>query len=143
MNPPLPPLRRAMALIALIALAGAAAAAELVIVHPGLAATEVDADTLKAIFLGKKRSLPDGTRVEPVVLAAGDVHERFLRERVQTTAAQFQNHWKRLVFIGQGRMPTTLDTSAAVVAHVATHPGSIGYIDAATPHDGVKVVTVR
>jgi ABC-type phosphate transport system substrate-binding protein len=40
-------------------------------------------------------------------------------------------------------MPKSLDSDAAVVAFVAHTAGAIGYIGKATPHEGVKVLTVR
>jgi ABC-type phosphate transport system substrate-binding protein len=40
-------------------------------------------------------------------------------------------------------MPKSLDSDAEVVAFVAHNPGAIGYISKASPHDGVKVLTVK
>lgn len=137
-------LRTAIAIAALIVATGAAGrAAELVIAHPGTPVTAIDRDSLKALFHGRKRALADGSRVEVALLAGGESHERFLRDVLETTPHQFQTHWKRLVFTGQGRMPPTLESSAAVVAYVASHPGTIAYIDAGVAHEGVKVIEVR
>jgi hypothetical protein len=40
-------------------------------------------------------------------------------------------------------MPKSLDSDAAVVEFVAHNAGAVGYISKATPHEGVKVLTVR
>jgi hypothetical protein len=47
------------------------------------------------------------------------------------------------VFSGKGQLPRAFADEASLVAFVARTPGAIGYIDAATPHDGVTVVPVR
>ena len=40
-------------------------------------------------------------------------------------------------------MPKSLDSEAAMVDYVAHNAGAIGYITSATPHEGVKVLSVR
>jgi len=39
--------------------------------------------------------------------------------------------------------PKSMDGDTAVVDFVAHNAGAIGYIGKATPHEGVKVLTVR
>jgi hypothetical protein len=51
--------------------------------------------------------------------------------------------WRSLVFSGQASMPKSLDPEATVVDFVAHNQGAIGYINKATPHEGVKVLTVK
>jgi hypothetical protein len=40
-------------------------------------------------------------------------------------------------------MPAAFATEAELVAFVAATPGAVGYIDSATPHEGVKEVAVK
>ncbi|MBA3685402.1 MAG: hypothetical protein H0W72_09195 [Planctomycetes bacterium] len=131
--------------IGLLAAFGAAvpaSAADVLIAHPETAIDRIDHDSLRALFQGRKRALPNGQRVDLVVLAGGPVHERFLADHVHMTEAQFQTHWKKLVFIGQGRLPRSVASEADMVKLIAATKGTVGYIDAATPHDGVKVLVI-
>jgi hypothetical protein len=133
----------ALIAVALPAFAGAqAAAAELVVVHPSCPDDTITDDTLKALYSGRKRSLPSGERVEILVLSGGPVHERFLADHLGRTPDDFENAWRRMVFTGQGHEPRGFANEADLVAYVAGHPGSIGYIDADTPHAQVKVLKV-
>ena len=125
-----------------VATATPVAAAELVVVNAASTETAIPRDVLKALYSGRKRALPDGERVEILALADGAVHERFLADYLDSTPSQFTTYWSRLVFIGQGKMPRSFATEKDLLDHLAAHPGCIGYIDAATPHDGVKVLTV-
>ena len=57
--------------------------------------------------------------------------------------AAYRAGWCSLVFSGQATMPKSLDDDAAAVAFIAHNPGTIGYIDKASPHEGVKVLAVN
>jgi hypothetical protein len=127
---------------ATLAAAPAAAGAELVVVNPDCNAAMISAGELKALYGGRKRSLPDGERMEILVLADSPIHERFLADYLGSTPDQFSTYWERLVFIGQGKLPRSFASEKELLAYVAATPGAIGYIDAGTPHDGVKVLTI-
>jgi hypothetical protein len=132
-----------LCLLAVSACAAPSWGAELVIVNPACSATSLTQDVLKALYTGRKRSLPDGERVEILVLDGPPVHERFVADLLDSTTEQFASYWKRQVFIGQGKLPRSFDSESDLVAYVASHPGSLGYIDAATPHDKVKVLSIH
>lgn len=115
--------------------------AELVIVNTAATDTGVSKDVLKALYNGRKRSLPSGARVEILDLD-GAVHDRFVTDMLDSSPAQYTTYWQRLVFTGQGKLPRVFASEKDLVAYVAATPGAIGYIDAATAHDGVKVLTI-
>ncbi len=50
--------------------------------------------------------------------------------------------WKKVVFTGAGTPPKILKTEADLIEFVAETAGAIGYIDAATPHEGVNVIAL-
>ncbi len=129
-------------LAALLASAPRASAAEVLIASADTGLDHIDQEAVRSLFQGRKRALPNGQRVELVVLDGGPVHERFLEDHVHMTDAQFQTHWKKLVFIGQGRLPKSVATEADMVKLIGSAKGMIGYIDAASPHEGVKVLTI-
>jgi ABC-type phosphate transport system substrate-binding protein len=113
-----------------------------VIVNPGVKATEVSSGDLKDIFTGGSSSLK-GSHVTPVLLKGGAAHDVFLSTFVGKNDTAFRGEWRSMVLSGQGAMPKTLDTEAAVVDYVAHTPGAIGYIGKFAAHEGVKVLTVQ
>jgi ABC-type phosphate transport system substrate-binding protein len=115
----------------------------IVIANPGVKATEVSKNDLKDVFTGAATALPGGGNVVPILLKAGTVHEEFLQAYIGKNDTAYRAGWRSLVFSGQASMPKSLDTDAAVVEFVAHNPSAIGYIGRATPHDGVKVLSVK
>ncbi len=115
----------------------------IVIANPSVKATEVSKSDLRDVFTGNATSLPDGSRVVPILLKAGTIHEEFLQVYIGKNDTAYRAGWRSLVFSGQASMPKSLDGDAAVVEFVAHNPGAIGYISKASPHEGVKVLTVK
>ncbi len=114
----------------------------IVIANPSVKASEVSKNDLKDVFTGASTSL-GGANVVPILLKAGTAHEEFLQAYIGKNDTAYRAGWRSLVFSGQGTMPKSLDTDAAVVEFVAHNAGAIGYIGKATAHEGVKVLTIR
>jgi ABC-type phosphate transport system substrate-binding protein len=115
----------------------------LVIANPGVKANEITKSDLRDVFTGAATALPGGGNVVPILLKAGTVHEEFLQEYIGKNDTAYRAGWRSLVFSGQASMPKSLDSEAAVVEYVAHNADAIGYIGKSTPHEGVKVLTVR
>jgi ABC-type phosphate transport system substrate-binding protein len=115
----------------------------IVIANPGVKATEVSKNDLRDVFTGAATALPGGGNVVPILLKAGTAHEEFLQAYIGKNDTAYRAGWRSLVFSGQASMPKSLDTDAAVVEFVAHNAGAIGYIGKSTPHEGVKVLTVK
>jgi hypothetical protein len=114
-----------------------------VIANDGVKATAASKDDIAGVFTGDKSTLSDGSKVTPVTLKAGPAHEAFLKEYIGKSDPAFRTAWRSLVFTGQGSMPKTLDTEAAMVDYVAATPGAIGYVSKGTAHDKVKTLTSK
>ena len=115
----------------------------IVIANPGVKATAVSKSDLKDVFTGAATALPGGGNVVPILLKSGTVHEEFLQAFIGKNDTAYRAGWRSLVFSGQATMPKSLDGDAAVVAFVSSNNGAIGYINKATPHDGVKVLAIK
>jgi len=115
----------------------------IVIANPSVKATEISKSDLRDVFNGAATSLKDGSRVVPILLKAGATNEEFLQAYIGKSDTAYRAGWCSLVFSGQASMPKSLDTDAAVVEFVAHSNGAIGYISKASPHEGVKVLTVK
>ena len=114
-----------------------------VIANSNVAATSVSRAELRDVFTGASSSLSGGAQVTPVLLKQGEVHDEFLSLYIGKSDSAFRAGWRSVLFSGQGIMPKSLDSDAAVVEYVAHTPGAIGYIGKTTSHDGVKILAVR
>jgi hypothetical protein len=130
-------------LLAALILAVDAGAQVIVIANASVKASGVSKDDLKDVFTGNATALKDGSKVVPVLLKDGPANEEFLKAYVGKGDTAYRAGWRSLVFSGQASMPKSLDDDAAAVVFVAHTPGTIGYIDKATPHEGVKVIEVH
>lgn len=115
----------------------------IVIANPSVKANEISKSDLRDVFTGASTALPGGGNVVPILLKAGTVHEEFLQVFIGKNDSAYRAGWRSLVFSGQASMPKSLDGDAAVVEFVAHNAGALGYIGKATPHDGVKVLSVK
>jgi ABC-type phosphate transport system substrate-binding protein len=138
-------MRFAIFVLPLIAIASClpAQAQLIVIAHPAIKSVDVSTADLRDVFTGVSSTLKDGSHVTPVLLKSGPVNDGFLSLYVGKSESAFRANWRSLLFSGQGTMPRTLDSEAAVVEYVAHTPGAIGYVAKSTPHEGVKVLSVR
>jgi len=123
--------------------AAQAGAQAIVIANPGVKSADVSKGDLRDVFSGAATSLKDGSHVTPVLLKSGPAHDEFLSEYIGKNDTAFRASWRSLVFSGQASMPKSLDSDSAVVEYVAHNAGAIGYIAKSTPHDGVKVLSIR
>ena len=114
-----------------------------VIANPNVTVTGVSKTELRDIFTGASTSLKGDVQVTPVLLKQGAVQDEFLSLYIGKSDTGFRAGWRSILFSGQGVLPKTLDSEAAVVEYVARTPGAIGYIGRSAPHEGVKVLAVR
>lgn len=114
-----------------------------VIANPSVKSAEVSAADLRDVFTGASSTFKDGSHITPVLLKAGAVNDSFLTLYVGKSDSAFRANWRSMLFSGQGVMPRTLESDAAVVEFVAHTPGAVGYIAKTSPHEGVKTLNVR
>jgi len=133
-------------LVVLLAYAGfccAASAQDVVLVaNKSVQIAEIRDADLRAIFTGEKTRFADGSHAVPVTLKGGPVHEVFLRNHVGENPEGFRARWRKAVFTGQGAMPKTFDSEAALIQYVAATPGAVGYVSRISAQDNVKSLTL-
>ena len=89
---------------------------------------DVTLDTLRELYLRRRRVWPDGSRVIPVNLPVdSDVRQRFSKRVLGRLPQDLSSYWDRLYFDGI-QPPVVLRTPEAVCAYVATEPKAIGYL---------------
>ena len=114
-----------------------------VIANSSVGASEASADDLKAVFLGTKSSLADGSHVTPVLEKAGPAHDAFLSKCVGKTDAALTAYYRGLVFTGKGSMPKAFASDSEVADYVSKTKGALGYVSAGAATPGVKVIEVK
>ncbi len=133
-----------LVLLAVAALLPACVHAQVIVIaNSSVKSADVSSADLRDVFTGVSSTFRDGSHVAPVLLKAGAINDGFLSLYVGKSDTAFRASWRSLLFSGQGTMPRTLDSEAAVVEYVAHTPGAIGYVAKSTPHEGVKVLSVR
>ena len=117
-------------LLCMCAIPGVILSAETVaIVHKDCAEQSLSLKDIKNIYVARKRSWANGSKIVICTLNKGDSHEQFLRQVVSKTPSQFRAFWRKLVFTGKGRMPKVFTNDQEAMAYVAEHLNAIAYVD--------------
>jgi ABC-type phosphate transport system substrate-binding protein len=112
-----------------------------VIVNNANANATLENDVIAKIFLGKAKSFPDGTKAIPLDQDEGAAtRNNFYQTIANKDAGQIKSYWSRLIFAGKGTPPKAVGSDADVVSLVSSNPNMVGYVDAGTVNDSVKVV---
>jgi len=114
-----------------------------VIVHPQVKGSQIPRTALSSIFLKQSPKWGDGSPVLPIDQSVqSPVRRSFSNDVLQQGVVAVQVYWQRKM--SNGVIPPPVKTSdEEVVSFVASTPGAIGYVSAATPlPDSVKPVEV-
>jgi len=130
-----------LSLTFLLAAAGALQAETTLLGNKGLASQKLDADSIKAVLLGKKATL-GSDRVVIIIVKASDAQDAFLKEHVGMTTEQFNTHWRRLFMSGGGSAPKMVDSDAEALKLAAETPGAVVVGDSAKA-DGLAVLATK
>lgn len=108
------------------------AAGEVVVaVHPhtGVAARELTANTLRAVFGMRLRTWPDGSAIRVYVLPDNhSLHIQFCKEVLGVFPYQLRMAWDRLVYSGTGQAPSEVDSIEDMRTEIAQSAGAVGYL---------------
>lgn len=104
--------------------------------------TSIKKSEIADIYLGEKTKWSDNSKIYVVMLKSGDTHEKFVQDIVGTTPSKLITIWNKAIFAGTGSPPKILKTDADMLNFVLNTKGAIGYINAASPHAGVKLISV-
>jgi ABC-type phosphate transport system substrate-binding protein len=144
---------RVLAVLPLLAMgmpAGAAqrpappAAPFTVVVNAGNPLLALPASEVSKMFLKKIIRWPSGQPVAAVDLPeSSPVREGLSQAIHQRATSAVRAYWQKMIFSGRDVPPPEVASAAAVLAHVRTDPGGIGYVPVGTPlPDGVKALKV-
>lgn len=111
-----------------------------VIVHQQSPLTSLDMHQVKAIFMGKIGSFPDGRKVVAIDLPKSGLRAKFYHAVANKTTHMMASYWSRMMFTGTGMPPYQAESADDVLAKVEQDINAIGYVDAAKVNSKVKVV---
>ncbi|MFH1217135.1 MAG: hypothetical protein V1706_11605 [Pseudomonadota bacterium] len=104
--------------------------------------TTLTADTVKRIFLGKKRKWEDGSSITFILNNNLKVHEQFVYDILKKSPSQLSAYWKLMLFSGRDYMPLFVDDDEAAIAGVAESINAISYISSEKIDSRVKPVKI-
>ena len=111
-----------------------------VIANAAINSASMSDSELRSVFLLQRKTLKDGSAVEPVLQKRGPVHDAFCKQFLSRDGEEIRIYYDGIVFTGKGSMPKQLNSDADVVKYVARTPGAIGYVSSSASTDGVKVL---
>jgi len=107
-----------------------------VITHPSNSSSLSKAD-ITALFLGKKKTFPNGSSAVPLVLNDATTDE-FNTKLLGKSSSQLKSYWSKLVFTGKANPPKSV-SPATMLELIKGNPNMIGFVDSSTVPDGVAV----
>lgn len=114
------------------------------IVHPGVAASEVSRSHARLIFGARVTSWRDGAPIRVFVLPDDSpLHQEMSKSVLDLYPYQLRAAWDRIIYTGIGLAPVQVASESEMRKRVASVPGAIGYIEKALNNDKVRALPVR
>ena len=112
-----------------------------IIGHPDSEVGNLDTQKVKKLFLGERKSFPNGLHATPMNHVKGSPDRKeFFASVLNMPESRHSRHWKRKISTGSGSSPEDLSSYTEVLKSVSKTPGSISYIDSSHVDDSVKVL---
>lgn len=94
------------------------------------------------IFLGKKK-MHGGIKLKPVDYSDANlaIVTTFRKKVLKKSPSKYKLYWSSRIFTGRGVPPKSVaDTQKQMQKYIATHPGTIGYVDSKFLSDDLREV---
>jgi hypothetical protein len=101
-----------------------------VVVHSSVEETEISASDLQRIFLKKKSTWADGSKIRPCMLKEGTEVDA-LMAKINRSSAQFRAFWSKKLFAGEGVPPKSFETSGEALEFAAKEKGAVCLVSSA------------
>jgi len=111
-----------------------------IVVHPSNDAS-LDKKFIVKLYMGKKSKFSNGRIALTLNAVAGsEIRDEFNNKVIGRSSQKVNAYWAKLVFTGKGIPPKEVSSDAEVLQTVAANVDAIGYVDAASVNDSVKVI---
>jgi ABC-type phosphate transport system substrate-binding protein len=116
-----------------------------VVTNPKNPVSQLSWPEIKKIFLGEKRTWPNGRKITIAVRSPGHVErDVVLREIYNMSEAEYHRHFLHAAFTGEIiSSPKQLDTAMGMKRFIFNVPGAIGYLRASEVDSNVKVIGIE
>ena len=132
-----------LGVLAVMSISSAAFADIAIIGHPEDSIGDIDAHNVRNLFLGERKSFPNGIHATPINHVVGSPDRKeFFSTVLSMGEPSHKRHWKRKISSGSGHTPKEVSSHDALLKSIANTRGSIGYIDASKVDDTVKVLFI-
>lgn len=114
-----------------------------IIVNQDNSVSSASKSQISKIFLGNSTKWSNGVRAVPVDQAkSGASGKAFLANIVGMSESEYKNLWIEKMLSGEAEPPPVKTSDAEVVKFVKGNVGAVGFIEASSPKDGVKVIKI-
>jgi len=112
-----------------------------IIISPAAELDNISVEQLQRLYLNRADRFPGNTRLQPLDQRKGSAQrEAFISKVLGKSEIELAQYWSQRMFSGKGRPPATVENDQAVIERVLREPGTLGYIDAGSVNDNVKVL---
>jgi len=133
-------MRRILLLTLLLTGIAAAAQAQVVIIaHPSVPASSIDAQTVVQIMMLTRTKWSDDEPIRVFTLKKGTATAEKFYALFGLNPLALNKQWLRVQLTGEGRAPAVV-TEAEMVNRVASTPGAIGFVDVSHVTGEVKIL---
>ncbi len=115
----------------------------LVIANRSIPFDGLERATVSNIYKAEETKWNNGETIIVVMHKKGEIHNKFAEDIVGITHSKLRDIWRNVIFTGLGKPPRIFRNETDLVEYVSKTKGAIGYISASTPHNGVKIISIK
>lgn len=96
---------------------------------------------LKKLFLGQRKSFPDGRAAQPLVHEENsEIANHFNLLLLNRNLQQYKSYWARIIFTGKGHPPEEIYNDQEMIARISRNSNAIGYINSSSLNSSVREI---
>lgn len=115
-----------------------------VIIHPGTTVENITTADLGKIYSGDMTSWPGGGKIVLVDQKSNkELSDRFYQAILNKTTGKVRQIWIKKMLQGEMSTPEAKESNESVVSFVSQTAGAIGFVEAGSVTEAVKVVSVE
>lgn len=104
--------------------------------------TDLSANDVERIFLGKMKRWPDGRLITIVYNDEKEARESFSHHYLHRSWSQVSTFWRKKLYSGGSMLPIFVQGHEQVKEYLVSHPGAISYLDCEELDPRVQVIEV-
>lgn len=102
----------------------------------------VDRTEVRALFIGKKKSLKR-IPCAPLIYLGEPDYSRFIKEVVKNSPQRFERNWKKMLFSGKATLPMRKENMEEVFSALRENTSRVSFSLLKTEAEGIKFIPIR